>query len=64
MSEFTTKNTTELKKLLSEKRHALHTFRFSLVGGKAKNVKEGRAVRKDIARIMTAMTVQKSAKTK
>jgi len=60
MSEFNTKNSTELKKLLSEKRSALHNFRFSLAGGKAKNVKEGRAVRKDIARIMTALTASKT----
>ncbi len=55
MTEFKNKSKEELKKALTEKRHGLHTFRFSLAGGKAKNVKEGRTLRKDIARILTAM---------
>jgi ribosomal protein L29 len=55
MTEFNGKTKEELMKLLTEKRHGLHAFRFSLAGGKAKNVKEGRTLRKDIARILTAM---------
>jgi ribosomal protein L29 len=47
------KNKVDLQKLLSEKRQALHAFRFSIAGSKQKNMKEGRDIRKDIARILT-----------
>ncbi len=60
MSEIKAKTKGELQKLLIEKRHGLHAFRFSLAGGKAKNVKEGRTLRKDIARILTAMKTAKA----
>lgn len=43
----------ELNKLLEEKRTKLFDFRFNIIGGKMKNVKEGRMLRKDIARILT-----------
>jgi ribosomal protein L29 len=57
MNEFNNKSKGELKKLLVEKRKALHDFRFAFAGGKVKNVKEGKAARKDIARIMTAISL-------
>lgn len=57
MSEFLNKPKDELKKILAEKRKALQTFRFSIAGSKARNVKEGRGIRKDIARIMTELNV-------
>ena len=46
---------TALAKLISEKRKASRLFRFGVAGSKAKNVKEGRTLRKDIARILTLM---------
>lgn len=52
MNQFRDKNTTELDALLNEKREALRVFRFAVFGGKEKNVKTGRALRKDIARIL------------
>ena len=61
MNEFNSKNTAELKKLLVEKRKALHDFRFAFAGGKVKNVKEGKNARKDVARILTAMNLQNKA---
>lgn len=45
----------ELQKELSTKRAALRDFRFGVGGGKSKNVKTGRAAKKDIARIMTEL---------
>ena len=48
-----TKTDDDLRKLLSEKRDALRSFRFNIAGSKKKNVKEGRDTRKDIARILT-----------
>lgn len=52
------KNTSDLAKMLSEKRESLRIFRFGAAGSKTKNVKEGKAIRKDIARIMTAMNAR------
>jgi ribosomal protein L29 len=61
MKDITTKTASDLSKLLSEKREALRVFRFGTAGAKAKNVKEGMILKKDIARIMTAMTASKKA---
>ncbi|MES3031002.1 MAG: 50S ribosomal protein L29 [Patescibacteria group bacterium] len=58
MKEFKDKNPGELKTLIAEKREALRQFRFGSTGSRAKNVKLGRTLRKDIARIMTALTMQ------
>lgn len=38
---------------IAEKREALRAFRFAIAGSKAKNVKEGRTIRKAIARLLT-----------
>ena len=43
----------DLEKALREKREAFRAFRFAASGTKAKNVQEGRSLRKDIARILT-----------
>lgn len=64
MNEFNSKNKDELKRLLVEKRKALHDFRFAFAGGKVKNVKEGKVARKDIARILTAISAQSNVATK
>lgn len=53
------KTAEELKKLLSEKRLELKNFRFGTSGSKTKNVKEGANLRKDIARILTALNAFK-----
>ena len=58
MNEFNNKSKGELKRLLVEKRKNLHDFRFAFAGGKVKNVKEGKVARKDIARILTAISLQ------
>ena len=52
MNKFREKNAKELDVLLGEKREALRIFRFAICGGKEKNVKTGRALRKDVARIL------------
>jgi ribosomal protein L29 len=59
--DITTKTTADLAKLLTEKREALRVFRFGAAGAKSKNVKEGSVLRKDIARIMTALRTAKKA---
>lgn len=55
MKEITSKTPSDLEKLLGEKREALRNFRFGGAGAKTKNVREGRAIRKDIARVLTAL---------
>lgn len=64
MNEFNGKTKNELKALLTEKRKALHDFRFAFAGGKVKNVKEGKNVRKYIARVLTAISIQNKAEQK
>lgn len=51
----------DLTKILAEKRQNLRTIRFGAAGAKSKNVKEVKMIRKDIARIMTAMTALTTA---
>ncbi len=53
--EIKNKPVADLNRLLTEKKEALRVFRFGSAGAKTKNVKEGRGVRKDIARIMTEL---------
>jgi large subunit ribosomal protein L29 len=53
--EIRQKNTSELQKLLQEKRGKLGSLNFDLVGGKVKNIKEMRETRKDIAKILTIL---------
>jgi ribosomal protein L29 len=52
------KSGVELKKLLVEKQNALRMFYFENSGSHTRNVKEGRGLRKDIARIKTAQNMQ------
>ncbi len=60
MSEFKGKTTTELEKTLADKREALRNFRFGLAGSKVRNVKEGKELKREIARILTEINaVQK-----
>ena len=53
-TNFATKTEKELKALLEEKQSSLRAFRFNVAGSNVRNVKEGRTIRKDIARILTA----------
>ncbi len=55
MSEFKAKTKEELQKILTEKRASLQEFRFNASGSKSRNVKEGRNLRRDIARILTEL---------
>ncbi len=51
------KSKKELLKLLNEKRGALQSFKYELAGGKSKNTKKGRNIRKEIAQLMTEITI-------
>jgi ribosomal protein L29 len=60
MKEYKDKTLKDLMKLITEKREAIRHFRFGSTGSKTKNVKLGRTLRKDIARIMTELTIRKT----
>ena len=51
----TKKSEVDLIKEFSEKRLQLRDIRFGASGSKSKNVKEQKNIKKDIARIMTAL---------
>ena len=55
MKEFENKTKEELLKDLKEKEEALRSFRFGISGSKVRNVREGRNLRKNIARIKTVI---------
>jgi ribosomal protein L29 len=54
----TEKNPEELAKLLGEKREELRKVRFEAAGARPKDTNAPRKLRKDIARIMTALGVK------
>jgi ribosomal protein L29 len=56
--ELKTKKESELKKFIVEKQKAMREFRFGLSGGKVKNLREGRNLRKDVARALTILNNQ------
>lgn len=56
------KNEKEMTGLVSEKRNLLRDFRFRAVKGRAKNVKEGSVLRKEIARLLTEIAKRDRSK--
>jgi large subunit ribosomal protein L29 len=52
------KDIKELHQLLAEEREKLRKLRFNLVSGKVKNIREIRATRKTIARILTVINLK------
>jgi len=54
----------DLNKELKLKRETLRKFRFGSSGGKVKNVKEGKSLKKGIARILTEIRAREIAKNK
>ncbi len=53
----------DLQKEIAEKREALRLFRFGEAGSRARNVREGRTLRKDIARLLTELNSRNEKKT-
>jgi len=49
------KTAAELQKMAAEERVKLQQLRFDLPGGKVKNVREIRQIRRNIARILTVL---------
>lgn len=54
----------DLQKEIVEKREALRAFRFGSAGSRTRNTREGRGLRKDIARMLTEMRSRKLASSK
>ena len=48
----------ELHKMLDEKQKAVRQFRFDITGSKVKNIKEGGSHKKDVARILTELSLR------
>ena len=55
MTDLRKQSTDDLRKTLAEKREALRAFRFGGAGSRTRNVREGRNLRKEIARILTEL---------
>ena len=51
----------DLHKEIAEKREALRSFRFGSAGSRSRNTREGRNLRKDIARMLTEINSRKLA---
>jgi ribosomal protein L29 len=49
----------EMKRNLSALREELRTLRFKAEGSRSKNVKEEAGIKKNIARVMTALSINK-----
>ena len=55
------KNMSELQKELTEKTELLSSFRLGISNSKVKNVKNGRNLKREIARIKTLLQEEKKA---
>lgn len=55
MAKLSETSTENLQAQLTEKREALRVFRFGGAGSRSRNVREGRNLRKEIARILTEL---------
>ena len=64
MEDLKKKNSNELTKDLVQKREELRLFRFGIAGSKTRNIKEGRDIRRDIARILTELRARQNLESK
>ncbi len=60
MKELKNKNEKELGTMVAEKQTALRTFRFGIAGSNVRNVREGRGLRRDIARAKTLLNTKEN----
>ena len=63
MSDFKKHTIADLQKEIAEKREALRKFRFGEAGSRTRNVREGRTLRHDIARMETELSTRRIAET-
>ncbi len=62
MTDFKKYSVSDLVKEIGEKREALRVFRFGEAGSRSRNVREGRNLRKDIARLLTELSARQPKK--
>ncbi len=62
MADLKSWNIADLQKEIATKREALRAFRFGGAGSRTRNVREGRTLRKEIARLLTEINSRKVAK--
>jgi ribosomal protein L29 len=60
ITDYSKRTIIELENNLREKREIFRKFKFDITGSRAKNVKEGKTLRKDIARILTFINQKRS----
>ena len=63
MADIKNKSIKALQTELTTARDALRTFRYASAGSRTKNVREGRELRKTIARLLTEVRARSLAKT-
>ena len=61
MENLKKKSVEDLQAEIVDKREALRVFRFGGAGSRTRNVREGRNLRKDIARLLTELNSRKVA---
>lgn len=59
LSDIRKKTDSELMELLDLKKQALWKFKLGATGGKTRNVKEGRELRREVAQILTVLSERK-----
>lgn len=64
MTDFKKYSVEDLHKEISQKREALRSFRFGGAGSRTRNVREGRTLKRDIARMMTELAARNIAESK
>jgi len=64
MADISSKTIESLQQEIIEKREALRVFRFGGAGSRSRNVREGRNLRKDIARILTQINARVASEKK
>ncbi len=64
MADISSKSIESLQQELTTFRESLRAFRFGAAGSRSRNVREGREIRKEIARILTEMKVRALATSK
>jgi len=64
MTDFKKYSVEDLHKKIAEMREALRSFRFGGAGSRTRNVREGRTLKRDIARMMTELTARNIAESK
>jgi len=64
MADIKKQSIEDLHKSIADARDALRTFRFGGAGSRTRNVREGRTLRKEIARLLTELSARRIASTR